>query len=108
MSSHSISLALCVCVALSLSLSPETHAVLRPLVELETGEYAVTVLVNDSGTPSLGAYAQVNVTVCPCGKDGECKAEAAAIFGTRVGVSFIALLVIMASIALLLCKLYLM
>lgn len=106
MSSHSnsLSLSLCVCVVLSL----ETHAVLRPLVELETGEYAVTVLVNDSGTPSLGAYAQVNVTVCPCGKDGECKAEAAAIFGTRVGVSFIALLVIMASIALLLCKLYLM
>uniref|UniRef100_A0A8C7U1Y5 Cadherin 15, type 1, M-cadherin (myotubule) n=1 Tax=Oncorhynchus mykiss TaxID=8022 RepID=A0A8C7U1Y5_ONCMY len=86
----------------------ETHAVLRPLVELETGEYGVTVLVTDSGTPSLSAYAQVNVTVCPCGKDGECKTEAAAIFGTRVGVSFIALLVIMASIALLLCKLYLM
>uniref|UniRef100_A0A8C7FVE3 Cadherin 15, type 1, M-cadherin (myotubule) n=1 Tax=Oncorhynchus kisutch TaxID=8019 RepID=A0A8C7FVE3_ONCKI len=82
----------------------ETHAVLRPLVELEIGEYAVTVLVTDSGTPSLGAYAQVNVTVCLCGKDGECKTEAAAIFGTRVGVSFIALLVIMASIALLLCK----
>uniref|UniRef100_A0A674E4Z1 Cadherin 15, type 1, M-cadherin (myotubule) n=1 Tax=Salmo trutta TaxID=8032 RepID=A0A674E4Z1_SALTR len=84
-----------------------THAVLRPLVELETGEYAVTVLVTDSGTPSLSAYAQVNVTVCPCGKDGECKAEAAAIFGTRVGVSFIALLVIMASIALLLLLLLL-
>lgn len=106
MSSHSnsLSLSLCVCVVLSL----ETHAVLRPLVELETEEYAVTVLVTDSGTPSLGAYAQVNVTVCLCGKDGECKTEAAAIFGTRVGVSFIALLVIMASIALLLCKLYLM
>uniref|UniRef100_A0A673X3V7 Cadherin 15, type 1, M-cadherin (myotubule) n=1 Tax=Salmo trutta TaxID=8032 RepID=A0A673X3V7_SALTR len=85
----------------------ETHAVLRPLVELETEEYAVTVLVTDSGTPSLSAYAQVNVTVCLCGKDGECKAEAAAIFGTRVGVSFIALLVIMASIALLLLLLLL-
>uniref|UniRef100_A0A8C8FWX4 Cadherin domain-containing protein n=1 Tax=Oncorhynchus tshawytscha TaxID=74940 RepID=A0A8C8FWX4_ONCTS len=85
----------------------ETHAVLRPLVELETGEYAVTVLVTDSGTPSLGAYAQVNVTVCLCGKDGECKTEAAAIFGTRVGVSFIAVLVIMASIALLLLLLLL-
>uniref|UniRef100_A0A4W5RFF6 Cadherin 15, type 1, M-cadherin (myotubule) n=1 Tax=Hucho hucho TaxID=62062 RepID=A0A4W5RFF6_9TELE len=85
----------------------ETHAVLRPLVELETGEYAVTVLVTDSGTPSLSAYGQVNVTVCPCGKDGECKTEAAAIFGTRVGVSFIALLVIMASIALLLLLLLL-
>uniref|UniRef100_A0A4W5NB28 Cadherin 15, type 1, M-cadherin (myotubule) n=1 Tax=Hucho hucho TaxID=62062 RepID=A0A4W5NB28_9TELE len=84
----------------------ETHAVLRPLVELETGEYAVTVLVTDSGTPSLGAYAQVNVNVCLCGKDGECKTEAAAIFGT-VGVSFIALLVIMASIALLLLLLLL-
>lgn len=106
MSSHSNSLSLSVCVCVVLSL--ETHAVLRPLVELETEEYAVTVLVTDSGTPSLGAYAQVNVTVCLCGKDGECKTEAAAIFGTRVGVSFIALLVIMASIALLLCKLYLM
>ncbi|XP_029497236.1 cadherin-15-like [Oncorhynchus nerka] len=85
----------------------ETHAVLRPLVELEIGEYSVTVLVTDSGTPNLGAYAQVNVTVCLCGKDGECKTEAAAIFGTRVGVSFIALLVIMASIALLLLLLLL-
>uniref|UniRef100_A0A8C7G2S2 Cadherin 15, type 1, M-cadherin (myotubule) n=1 Tax=Oncorhynchus kisutch TaxID=8019 RepID=A0A8C7G2S2_ONCKI len=80
---------------------------IRYSYQLETGEYAVTVLVTDSGTPSLSAYAQVNVTVCPCGKDGECKTEAAAIFGTRVGVSFIALLVIMASIALLLLLLLL-
>ncbi|KAL1007153.1 hypothetical protein UPYG_G00082740 [Umbra pygmaea] len=85
----------------------ETHAMLKPLVELETREYMVTVLVTDSGSPSLSAFAQVNVTVCSCGKDGDCKSETAAIVGTHVGVSFIALLVIMVSIALLLLLLLL-
>ncbi|KAM4630480.1 cadherin-15 [Polymixia lowei] len=85
----------------------QTHAVLQPLVELETGEYAVTVLVSDSGSPTLSAYAQVNVTVCPCDSFGHCKSELAAIFGSSVGISFIALIIIMASIALLLVLLLL-
>ncbi|XP_010879813.2 cadherin-15 [Esox lucius] len=85
----------------------ETHAMLHPLVELETGEYVVTVLVTDSGSPSLTASAQVNVSVCSCGKDSDCKSESAAVTSNQVGVSFIALLVVMASIALLLMLLLL-
>ncbi|KAJ7986042.1 hypothetical protein DPEC_G00346710 [Dallia pectoralis] len=84
-----------------------THAILHTLVEMETGEYVVSVSVADSGSPSLRAFAQVNVTVCSCGKDRDCKTESAAIVGTQIGVSFIALLVVMVSIALLLLLLLL-
>lgn len=77
---------------------------LQPLIELQAGEYAVTVLVSDSGNPILSAYAQVNVTVCLCDSFGDCKSEAGAVLGSSVGISFIALIIIMASIALLLCK----
>jgi len=84
-----------------------THSLLQPLVELEAGEYAVTVLVSDSGSPVLGAYAQVNVTVCLCDSFGDCKSEAGAVFGSSVGISFFALIIIMASIALLLLLLLL-
>lgn len=75
---------------------------LQPLVELEAGEYAVTVLVSDSGSPVMSAYAQVNVTVCLCDSFGDCKSEAGALLGSSVGISFIALIIIMACIALLL------
>ncbi|KAM3877057.1 cadherin-15 [Diretmus argenteus] len=85
----------------------ETHAVLQSLVEQEAGEYAVTVMVSDSGSPALSAYAQVNVTVCRCDSFGDCRSEAAAILGSSVGISFIALIIIMASIALLLLLLLL-
>ncbi|XP_044061719.1 cadherin-15 [Siniperca chuatsi] len=85
----------------------DTHVVLQPLVLLETGEYAVTVLVSDSGSPVLSAYAQVNVTVCLCDSFGDCKSEAGAVLGSSVGISFIALIIIMASIALLLLLLLL-
>lgn len=84
--------------------SSDTHAVLQPLVELQAGEYAVTMFVSDSGSPVLSAYAQVNVTVCLCDSFGDCKSEVGAILGSSVGISFIALIIIMASIALLLCK----
>uniref|UniRef100_A0A8C6S2Z9 Cadherin 15, type 1, M-cadherin (myotubule) n=1 Tax=Neogobius melanostomus TaxID=47308 RepID=A0A8C6S2Z9_9GOBI len=84
-----------------------THALLQPLVDLETGEYAVTVLVSDSGSPVLSSIAQVNVTVCPCDSYGDCKSEAGAIFGSTVGINFIALLIIMACIAFLLLLLLL-
>lgn len=84
-----------------------THALLQPLVDLETGEYAVTVLVSDSGSPVLSAIAQVNVTACICDSFGDCKSEAGAIFGSTVGINFIALIIIMACIALLLLLLLL-
>ncbi|XP_056135015.1 cadherin-15 [Lampris incognitus] len=84
-----------------------THAMLQSLVELETGEYAVSVLVSDSGRPTLSAYAQVNVTVCRCDSFGDCRSEMGAIFGSSVGINFLALIIIMASIALLLLMLLL-
>lgn len=64
----------------------------------------VTVLVSDSGSPVLGALAQVNVTVCLCDTFGDCKSEAGAVLGSSVGLSFIALIIILASVALLLRK----
>ncbi|XP_068586775.1 cadherin-15 [Cebidichthys violaceus] len=85
----------------------DTHAVLLPLEELQAGEYAVTVFVSDYGSPVLSAYAQVNVTVCVCDSFGDCKSEAGAVLGSSMGISFIALIIIMASIALLLLLLLL-
>lgn len=64
----------------------------------------MTVLVSDSGSPVLGAFAHVNVTVCLCDTFGDCKSEAGAVLGSSVGISFIALIIIMASVALLLRK----
>ncbi|XP_030581988.1 cadherin-15 [Archocentrus centrarchus] len=85
----------------------DTHAMLQPLVQLEVGEYAVTVLVSDSGSPALSADAQVNVTVCLCDSFRDCKSEAGAVLGSSVGISFFALVIIVASIALLLFLLFL-
>lgn len=71
------------------------------MVDTESGEFTVPVAVSDSGAPRLTSISHINVTVCPCDVDGECKAISAAIFGTRAGISFIALIVIMSCIALL-------
>lgn len=84
--------------------SSDTHAVLQPLVELEAGDYMVTVMVSDSGSPVMSSYAQVNITVCLCDSFGDCKSVTGAILGSSVGISFIFLIIIMASVALLLCK----
>ncbi|XP_029702106.1 cadherin-15 [Takifugu rubripes] len=84
-----------------------THAVLHPLVLLEAGEYAVPLLVSDSGRPALSSFAHVNITVCLCDSSGDCKSAAGAVLGSSVGISFIALIIIMASIALLLLLLLL-
>ncbi|KAF7664714.1 hypothetical protein LDENG_00167680 [Lucifuga dentata] len=85
----------------------DTHAVLQPLRDLEPAEYAVMVLVFDSGSPVLDALTQVNVTVCLCDSGGLCKSEAVPIFGSSVGISFIALSIIIVSITLLLLLLFL-
>lgn len=82
----------------------DTHAALQPRVELEAGEYALTVNVSDSGSPALSAYSQVNVTVCLCDSYGDCKSETGAFSGSSVGISFFAVIIVMASVALLLCK----
>ncbi|XP_016117778.1 cadherin-15-like [Sinocyclocheilus grahami] len=83
-------------------LLPETHAVLQPLIDIEKGEFSIPVVVSDSGSPSLSSNALVNVTVCPCDRFGDCKSYTAVIFGTKTGISFIALMIIMGCIALLL------
>uniref|UniRef100_A0A8C2DL54 Cadherin-15-like n=1 Tax=Cyprinus carpio TaxID=7962 RepID=A0A8C2DL54_CYPCA len=80
----------------------ETHAVLHPLIDIEKGEFSISVVVSDSGSPSLSSNALVNVTVCPCDSFGDCKSYTAAVFGTKMGISFIALMIIMGCIALLL------
>ncbi|XP_051918431.1 cadherin-15 [Hippocampus zosterae] len=85
----------------------DTHAMLQPLVDLGDGEYAVTLLVSDSGKPTLSSYAQINVTVCLCDSFGDCKSEAGAAFGSGMGIGFIALIVIVASVGLLLLLLLL-
>ncbi|KAJ8247321.1 hypothetical protein GJAV_G00244960 [Gymnothorax javanicus] len=85
----------------------ETHTVLQPLVEMDSGLYSVPVLVSDSGTPSLAATYSVNVTLCDCGIFGDCDAIAAPLLGYRAGISFLALVIIIASILLLLLLLLL-
>ncbi|XP_077420295.1 cadherin-15 isoform X2 [Vanacampus margaritifer] len=85
----------------------DTHATLQPLVDLWDGQYAVTMLVSDSGKPTLSSYAQINVTVCLCDSFGDCKSEAGAVFGSSMGISFIALIIIMATFGLLLLLLLL-
>lgn len=77
---------------------------LQPLVELEAGDYTVTVMVSDSGSPVLSSYAQVNITVCLCDSFGDCQSVTGAILSSSVGISFIFLIIIMASVALLLCE----
>uniref|UniRef100_A0A672KMI9 Cadherin-15-like n=1 Tax=Sinocyclocheilus grahami TaxID=75366 RepID=A0A672KMI9_SINGR len=85
----------------------ETHAVLQPLIDIEKGEFFIPVVASDSGSPSLSSDALVNVTVCPCDSFGDCKSYTAAIFETKMGISFIALMIIMGCIALLLLLLVL-
>lgn len=83
----------------------ETHAVLQPVIDIDQGEFSIPIKVSDSGSPPLHSNALVNVTVCPCDRAGQCMSvTAASIFGARVGISFIALMIIMASVALLFCK----
>ncbi|CAL8362189.1 unnamed protein product [Gadus morhua 'NCC'] len=85
----------------------KTHARLHSLVELELGQYAVTVQVMDAGSPALGSFSQINVTVCACDSFSQCRSETAAMLGSSVGISFIALIIVMAAIALLLLLLLL-
>uniref|UniRef100_A0A4W4GXV2 Cadherin 15, type 1, M-cadherin (myotubule) n=1 Tax=Electrophorus electricus TaxID=8005 RepID=A0A4W4GXV2_ELEEL len=86
----------------------ETHAVLQPLIDIHWGEFFVPITVSDSGSPARSSSALVNVTVCPCDRAGGCTTmAAAAIFGARVGISFIALIIITASATLLLLLLLL-
>ncbi|KAG5849322.1 hypothetical protein ANANG_G00108990 [Anguilla anguilla] len=85
----------------------ETHTVLQPLVEMESGLYVVPVSVSDSGTPALYAVYALNVTLCDCGVAGDCDAVAVALVGAGAGLSFLALLIVIGSVLLLLLLLLL-
>lgn len=52
----------------------------------------------------MSANSQVNVTVCLCDSYGDCKSEAGAVLGSSVGISFIAVIIIIACAAVLLCE----
>ncbi|XP_029112178.1 cadherin-15 [Scleropages formosus] len=84
----------------------ETHVTLYPQVDLDPGVYPVSVSVSDAG--GLATSALVNVTMCQCDAAGLCEATAMALFNSRVGLSFAALLVIVGSILLLLFLLLLL
>ncbi|XP_066512621.1 cadherin-15-like [Hoplias malabaricus] len=86
----------------------ETHAVLQPLIDIDRGEFSVPITVSDSGSPARSSNALLNVTVCPCDSAGHCRTyTAAAIFGSKVGISFLALMIIVSCAALLLILLIL-
>ncbi|KAI1889917.1 hypothetical protein AGOR_G00167850 [Albula goreensis] len=85
----------------------ETHAVLQPLVEMDSGLYFIRVSVSDAGKPTLSDVHFVNVTLCDCDVVGDCEAVAAVLLGMGAGLSFVALLIIIGSILLLLLLLLL-
>ncbi|XP_078524428.1 cadherin-15 [Lissotriton helveticus] len=80
----------------------DTHAVLQLLKKMEEGLYVLPMWVSDSGEPQLTQMHLLNVTVCACDSAGSCKPDAAAIFIAGTGISFGALMIILASILLLL------
>ncbi|XP_069491738.1 cadherin-15 [Ambystoma mexicanum] len=80
----------------------DTHAVLQLLKELEEGLYVLPVWTSDSGKPPLAQVQLLNVTVCNCDAAGSCRPGMAAIFIAGAGISFGALMIILASIMLLL------
>ncbi|XP_077166331.1 cadherin-15 isoform X2 [Paroedura picta] len=86
------------------SLSPfnATHALLQPQGEVAEGLHILPLLLTDSGQPPREREQLLNISVCPCSKEGTCQARAAAVVGTVAGLSFGALVVILSSAALLL------
>uniref|UniRef100_UPI00398E5777 cadherin-15 n=1 Tax=Pristiophorus japonicus TaxID=55135 RepID=UPI00398E5777 len=86
----------------TLRLLNDTHAELGALHALSEGTYSLQIRVSDSGEPSLSQEHTLNVTVCYCSTRGDCTGGIAAMVGTRVGLGFGALMVILASVLLLL------
>ncbi|XP_063044775.1 cadherin-15 [Engraulis encrasicolus] len=77
-----------------------THAFLEHLGDVEVEDFYFPIMVSDSGSPVLSSMAFINITVCQCDADSECKAISATVFASRMGISFIALIVIMSCLAL--------
>lgn len=81
-----------------------THAVLAVLAELPAGPYSLPLLLRDSGTPPREQQQLLNVSVCPCGRDGLCEDGVLAAASAGVGVALEALVVIVGSAVLLLSE----
>ncbi|OXB65066.1 hypothetical protein ASZ78_008349 [Callipepla squamata] len=79
-----------------------THAVLAVLAELPAGPYSLPLVLRDSGTPPREQQQLLNVSVCPCGRDGLCEDGVLAATSAGVGVALEALVVIVSSGILLL------
>ncbi|XP_065601384.1 LOW QUALITY PROTEIN: cadherin-15 [Cyrtonyx montezumae] len=79
-----------------------THAVLAVLAELPAGPYSLPLVLRDSGTPPREQQQLLNVSVCPCGRDGLCEDGVLAAASAGVGVALEALVVIVGSGILLL------
>ncbi|XP_067853698.1 LOW QUALITY PROTEIN: cadherin-15 [Heptranchias perlo] len=84
------------------ALNVDTHARLGARTDLGEGTYSLQIRVSDSGEPRLSQDHTLNVTVCYCSTRGDCTLGLAAFLGTRVGLSFGALMVILGSILILL------
>ncbi|XP_062923603.1 cadherin-15 [Mobula hypostoma] len=80
----------------------DTHARLGMHWDVSEGTYSVLIQVSDSGEPRMSQEHSLNVTVCRCAGDEECSPGAAAMLGSRVGLSFGAWMVILSSVLLLL------
>lgn len=81
-----------------------THALLQPQGEVAEGLHVLPLLISDSGHPPREQEQLLNVSVCICTPEGLCRARAAAVVGTMAGLSFGALMIILSSAVLLLCK----
>lgn len=81
-----------------------THAVLAVLAELPAGPYSLPLLLRDSGTPPREQQQLLNVSVCPCGRDGLCDDGVLAAATAGVGVALEALVIIVGSAVLLLSE----
>ncbi|XP_043937769.1 cadherin-15 [Protopterus annectens] len=85
----------------------DTHSRLELRNDVEEGLHILPIIVSDSGEPQQHSEALLNVTVCHCDNNGSCKPGLAAIFNSSIGLSFGALMIILASIILLLLLLLL-
>ncbi|KAM9182665.1 cadherin-15 isoform 2-T2 [Mergus octosetaceus] len=74
-----------------------THAVLAVLVDLPEGPYSLPLLLRDSGTPPREQQQLLNISVCPCGRDGTCEDGVLAAATAGVGITLEALLIILGS-----------
>nr|XP_033798743.1 cadherin-15 isoform X2 [Geotrypetes seraphini] len=80
----------------------DTHAEVKLLTEVEEGIHALHLLVRDSGEPQQEREQVLNVSVCHCDRSESCRPGLASIFSAGAGISFGALMIILASVILLL------